>query len=184
MGRRDLELGDDEVLFQDFIQTDAAINPGNSGGPWVNLRGEVIGINTAIASNSGGNEGIGFSIPIRMVMAVAEQLIERKGSVVRAFLGVILDGSFGPALAAKIGLPRPQGARIKGIRPNSPATQADIQVGDVILTFDGKSIEDLDHLMNVVSLSPVGKEIPVVLFRDGEQLPIVVTLGDRTQSAP
>ena len=87
-GRRDLHLGEvDTVQFQDFLQTDAAINPGNSGGPLVNLRGEVIGINTAIASNSGGNEGIGFAIPVNMFMTVARQLIET-GKVTRAFLGV------------------------------------------------------------------------------------------------
>ena len=91
-GRRDLKLGEQgtTILFQDFLQTDAAINPGNSGGPLVNLRGEVIGINTAIASNSGGNEGIGFAIPINMFMVVARQLIEQ-GVVTRAFMGVNLD---------------------------------------------------------------------------------------------
>jgi serine protease Do len=94
-GRRDLQLGDDGVLYQDFLQTDAAINPGNSGGPLLNLRGEVVGINTAIASSSGGSEGIGFAIPINMVMTVAQQLITN-GSVVRAYLGVHLDSSFGP----------------------------------------------------------------------------------------
>src|SRR6185503_4020578 len=105
MGRRDLELGDDGVPYQDFLQTDAAINPGNSGGPLLNLRGEVIGINTAIASNSGGNEGIGFTIPINMTMYVARQLIDR-GSVAHAYLGVRLDMNFGPEAAAKLGLSR------------------------------------------------------------------------------
>ncbi len=107
-GRRDLELGD-EVHFQDFMQTDAAINPGNSGGPLLNLRGEVIGMNTAIASSSGGNEGIGFTIPINMVKVVARQLVER-GTVIRAYLGVGLDANFGPAKATSVGLRRPRGA--------------------------------------------------------------------------
>ncbi len=104
-GRRDLELGD-EVHFQDFMQTDAAINPGNSGGPLLNLRGEVIGMNTAIASSSGGSEGIGFTIPVNMVKVVARQLVER-GSVIRAYLGVGLDANFSPAKATSVGLRRP-----------------------------------------------------------------------------
>ncbi len=102
-GRRDLELGDGGVRYQDFMQTDAAINPGNSGGPLINLRGEVIGINTAIASNSGGNEGIGFSIPINMVMVIARQLIDH-GTVNRAYLGVSLDSKFSADLGGRAGL--------------------------------------------------------------------------------
>ena len=106
-GRRKLALGDaNTIRFQDFLQTDAAINPGNSGGPLVNLHGEVIGINTAIASDTGVNEGVGFSIPANMFMAVARQLIAT-GTVTRAFLGVNLDWKFGPAMAAELGLPRP-----------------------------------------------------------------------------
>ena len=114
-GRRSFRLAEadqENHVFQDFLQTDAAINPGNSGGPLVNLRGEVIGINTAIASNSGGNEGVGFSIPINMFMIVGRQLIET-GKVTRAFLGVHMNSKteFGPAMAAELGLPRPMGAR-------------------------------------------------------------------------
>ena len=126
-GRRDLELGDGEVRYQDFLQTDAAINPGNSGGPLFNLRGEVIGMNTAIASSSGGNEGIGFTIPINMVMMIARQLVER-GTVVRAYLGVGLDDSSAPAAATSVGLPRPGGARLKCRRlPASPAEAAKLK---------------------------------------------------------
>ncbi len=176
-GRRDLELGDAGVVFQDFLQTDAAINPGNSGGPLVNLRGEVIGINTAIASNSGGSEGIGFAIPIDMFMFVANQLIE-KGSVTRAFLGVNLDARFGPAMAAEVGLPRPVGARVKAVTPKSPAA-AKLQAGDVILQFDGIPVEDDGHLVNLVSVTPVGKKVSVVVFRDRETLSIEVVLADR-----
>ena len=110
-GRRDLELGEGTVRFQDFIQTDAAINPGNSGGPLVNLRGEVVGINTAIASNSGGSEGIGFAIPISMVMFVTEQLVEH-GTVARAYLGVTLDRDFTP----EGGRPARHGAARRGPR--------------------------------------------------------------------
>jgi serine protease Do len=179
-GRRDLELGTDEVKFQDFIQTDAAINPGNSGGPLINLRGEVIGINTAIASNSGGNEGIGFSIPINMVVSVARQLVER-GRVVRAFMGVRLDQNFGSAEALRVGLGRRRGALISQITPNSPAQQAELQVGDIVLQFNGIPIEDDAHLMNVVSLTEVGQEVPVIVHRAGQRLTLMVTVGDRDQ---
>ena len=112
-GRRDLKLGEQGVRLQDFLQTDAAINPGNSGGPLISMRGEVVGMNTAIVSNSGGFEGIGFSIPINMVMMVARHLIE-KGVVVRAFLGVTYDKEFDAAMATKLGLPRPYGCALKG----------------------------------------------------------------------
>lgn len=177
-GRRDLQLGDDGVRFQDFLQTDAAINPGNSGGPLLNLRGEVIGINTAIASSSGGSEGIGFTIPINMAMVIAEQLIDH-GSVVRAYLGVKLDSSFTPQAAAAAGVVPPAGARVTGITPKSPAELAQLQIGDIILQFDGTRIEDDNHLINLVSLTPVSKEVPLVLFRGGEKLTIRVTVGDR-----
>lgn len=182
-GRRDLELGDDGVRFQDFLQTDAAINPGNSGGPLLNLRGEVVGINTAIASNSGGNEGIGFTIPINMVMHIAKQLIDR-GAVTRAFLGVHLDSKFSPEAAARMGLPRVQGARISGITPNSPAAGSELVVGDVILQFDGVVIEDDNHLVNLVSLTQIGKDVPVLVFRNGKPYKLSVQVGDRTKFEP
>src|SRR4029079_8960588 len=173
-------LGDDGVQYQDFLQTDAAINPGNSGGPLLNLKGDVIGVNTAIGSASGGNEGIGFAIPINMVMVVADQLIER-GMVVRAYLGVKLDSSFGPADAVKAGLARPEGARVSGITRNSPAEQARILVGDVILEFDGTRIEDDMHLINLVSLTPVQKEVDVRLLRDGRAMNLRVRVANRAQ---
>jgi len=179
-GRRDLQLGDDGVQFQDFLQTDAAINPGNSGGPLLNLRGEVIGLNTAIASTSGANEGIGFAIPINMVMVIADQLIER-GLVVRAFLGVRLDSSFGPAEAAQLGMARPEGARVTGITRNSPAELARIIVGDVILEFDGARVEDDMHLINLVSLTPVHKEVDVRLLREGRPIILRVRVANRAQ---
>lgn len=182
-GRRDLELGDDGVRFQDFLQTDAAINPGNSGGPLLNLRGEVIGMNTAIASSSGGNEGIGFTIPINMAMSVATQLIER-GAVVRAFLGVHLDSKFSPEAAAKLGLPRMEGARVSGITAGSPAALANIRVGDVILQFEGQLIEDDGHLVNLVSNTPVEKEVSLTIFRDGRTVPLRVKVGDRVRYEP
>lgn len=183
-GRRDLKLSDDETLqLQNFIQTDAAINPGNSGGPLMNLRGEVVGINTAIASNSGGNEGIGFSIPVNMVMFVARQLIE-SGTVVRAYLGVHLDSSFGPAKAFDLGLKRPGGTLVTGVTPGSPAQDANLQRGDVVLKFNEHSVEDLAHLVNLVSMTPLDQNVKLVVFRDGKSLEISVKLAQRNRFEP
>jgi len=179
-GRRDLQLGGADVRFQDFIQTDASINPGNSGGPLVNLKGEIIGINSAIASNSGRNEGIGFAIPINMCMVVGRQLIER-GKVARAFLGVNLDGKFGPAMAAEIGLPFPVGARVTGITKGAPAEAARLQVGDVILEFDRIPVEDDAHLVNLVGMTEVGKKVPLKIFRDRKTIHMEVVVGDRAK---
>lgn len=177
-GRRDLRLGDDSVPYQDFLQTDAAINPGNSGGPLLNLRGEVVGLTTAIASTSGANEGIGFAIPINMVMQVADQLIQR-GAVVRAFLGVRLDASYGASQAAQLGLGWPRGARVSGVTRHSPAEQAQLRVGDIILQFDGTNVEDDVHLINLVSLAPLDRQIPIRLRRDGQTLEVWVRLANR-----
>lgn len=177
-GRRDLKLGDDGVQFQDFLQTDAAINPGNSGGPLLNLRGEVVGINTAIASSSGANEGIGFAIPINMVMLIADQLIER-GTVVRAFLGVTLDAKYDAEAATRHGLLRSEGARVSGITRNSPADQARILVGDIILDFDGTHVDDDAHLINLVSLTPVNKEVDLRLLREGRTINLRLRVANR-----
>ena len=182
-GRRNLDLGSSGVRYQDFLQTDAAINPGNSGGPLVNLRGEVIGVNTAIASSSGGSEGVGFTIPINMFMYVARQLIEN-GRVARAFLGVNLDSQFGSATAIELGLPRPFGARVKGITPKSPAEAARLQVGDVILRFGEIPVEDDSHLVNLVSMTDIGKEVPLLIYRDRKPMVLRVAVGDRNQFEP
>ena len=178
-GRRDLELGDDGVKYQDFFQTDAAINPGNSGGPLISLRGEVIGINAAIASNHGGNEGVGFTIPINMVMSVARQLVEN-GEVVRAFLGVRLDHDFTSQTATRLGLPGRQGALITGITPGTPAESAKLSVNDVVLQFNQVAVEDDDHLINMVGLTEVGTEIPVTVLRNRERIQLKVRVGDRS----
>lgn len=176
MGRRDLELGE-RVSIQEFIQIDAAINPGNSGGPLINLKGELVGINTAIASNSGGGEGVGFSIPINIVMSVAKQLLER-GYVDEGYLGVGMDQSFGPRDAAALGLPTPQGVLIADTKQNSPAAQADLRSNDVILEFNGVRVEDDDHLISLVRLTPAGTTVPVVAFRDRKILRFNITLNN------
>lgn len=177
-GRRDLELATDGVNFQDFMQIDASINPGNSGGPLVNLRGEVIGINTAIASTSGRNEGIGFSIPINMAMSVARQLID-KGVVVRGFLGVSLDSRFSPAAAADLGLDPPRGARVTAITTGSAADKAKVKVGDVIVRLGRTWVESDSHLVNQVSLTEIGKPVPMLVYRDGETVELTVRVGVR-----
>ena len=174
-GRWDLKLGEG-VKYQDFIQTDAAINPGNSGGPLINLRGEVVGMNTAIASSSGGNEGIGFSIPINMVMVIARQLVERN-NVVRASLGVQLDGNFDSAQAISVGLKRSRGARVKDVTPGSPAETAKLQSGDVILEYGGTRVDNDSHLINLVKLTEVGREVPMVVYRDGKSFKLQIKTG-------
>ncbi|MCH2180714.1 MAG: trypsin-like peptidase domain-containing protein [Mariniblastus sp.] len=180
MGRRDLELGPQGVRFQNFIQTDAAINPGNSGGPLINLQGEVIGINTAIASNSGGSDGIGFSIPINMVTRIVSDLIDH-GEVQRGFLGVSLDARFTPRKAISMGLERTHGARVSAITPNSPAGQVDLQVGDIILEFEGRKVANDSHLVTEVSLTPIGTTVELSVFRKGGIRKVQVKVGDRNR---
>jgi serine protease Do len=175
-GRSNLDLGDGEVAYQNFLQTDAAINPGNSGGPLVNLKGEVIGLNTAIASNSGGNEGIGFSIPIDIAARIMKQLVET-GQVERGFLGVTLDGRFDARTARFVGLPRLMGARVKGVTADSPAAQGGLQVDDVILRFQETPIENDHHLISLVNLAEIGQEIKLVILREGQLVHREIRVG-------
>ncbi|MEM6798721.1 MAG: trypsin-like peptidase domain-containing protein, partial [Planctomycetota bacterium] len=176
-GRYNLELGGGEVRYQNFLQTDAAINPGNSGGPLINMRGEVIGLNTAIASESGGNEGIGFSIPANIAARIAEELT-RTGQVRRGFLGVKLDGLFDDKRARAAGLPRLLGTRIKGVEPGSPAERAALKPDDVILSYGGVRIEDDEHLISLVKLTEIGKRVDMVVFRGGTPVQMTVQIGD------
>ncbi len=178
MGRRELDLGEQGVRYQNFMQTDAAINPGNSGGPLMNLRGEVVGINTAIASNSGGSDGIGFTIPINIVNKVTGDLL-RYGKVRRGFVGVTLDSRFTPEKARLLGLNNVFGARISAITANSPASDSLLRKGDVILTFNGKRIENDSHLVSEVSYTEIGRRVPVVVFREGIQSTIELTVQER-----
>jgi len=180
--RRALQLGGSGVRFQDFLQTDAAINPGNSGGPLVSLRGEVIGINTAIASNSGGSEGIGFAIPIDMFMHAAGQLID-KGKVDRAFLGVTLEKTFDAATASQLGLPRPLGALVKEVAPDSPAAKAELRPGDVILMVERIPVMDDNHLVNLISFRKVGEDVSLVVLRDRREITVQAHLAMRTDLA-
>ena len=180
-GRRDLHLGETVVEIQDFMQTDAAINPGNSGGPLFNLRGELIGINTAIASNSGGNEGIGFTIPIDLAITVAEQLVEN-GKMVRGYLGVKLDAQFTRTEARKMGIDiRQLGALVTRASSGSPAEAAGIRSDDLIIEFGETPVEDDGHLVNLVGLTPVNSEVTLRLIRAGEEMTIDVKLSPRSK---
>ena len=175
-GRRNLELGTKAIVYQDFIQTDAAINPGNSGGPLMNMRGEVIGINTAIASNSGGNEGIGFSIPINIVMTVAKQLVEQ-GELKRSYLGVSVERAFNVDSQMGVQAYRAKGAFVKVVKPNSPAELAGIKYGDIILEFDGTLVENDEHLVQLVGLTSTVRPVEVIVLRERSKLCIPVSLA-------
>lgn len=166
-GRHNLDLGDDDLRWQNFLQTDAAINPGNSGGPLVNLRGEVVGLNTAIASASGGNEGIGFSIPVNVVSRIAQALLQEHG-IPRGFLGVQLDGSFNEKKAKSLGLGGVVGTRVTRVEPKSPAELADLRIDDVILEFNGIRVDQDMHLISLVKLTEIGKQVELVVLRDGK----------------
>jgi serine protease Do len=178
-GRRALDLGSGrEVLNQDFLQTDAAINPGNSGGPLIDMHGRVVGINTAIASSSGGNEGIGFSIPSNLVQRVVRQLLTN-GHVQRAYLGVRLDEDFTAEKARQYSLDRSRGARVVLVLPQSPAAKAGLRPNDIILSFDGREIEDESHLIHLVSLTEVNRLVSLQILREGHRLSVQVQLTDR-----
>lgn len=179
LNRHDLDLGPQGVRYQDFMQTDAAINPGNSGGPLINLRGEIIGINTAIASNSGGNDGIGFSIPINMAMRIATDLVDY-GRVHRGFLGVSLDARYTYAKATSLGLEVAYGALVSAITPQSPAAKSDLRVGDVILEFNGHRVSNDSQLVTRVSLTPINKRVSIKVFRAGKLMTLMVNIRDRS----
>lgn len=153
------------IRIKDFLQTDAAINPGSSGGPLLNLDGEVIAINTAIASHNNSNSGVAFSIPINLVRKVARQLLE-KGNVSRGFLGLHLASSFEPAQALKLGLDNSNGALVETVYPETPAAQAGIKAGDVILKLDDTPIRNENQLINLISNLPVGQKIRLQVWRN------------------
>jgi serine protease Do len=169
-----------DIQYQDFIQTDAAINPGNSGGPLVNLRGEVVGINTAIFSKSGGYMGIGFTIPVNMARKIMKSLVEH-GKVVRGWLGVGIQ-DVDDDLARTLGLPSARGAMITEVVKEGPAAKAGLKERDVILSFDGKDVADANSLTNAVGLTAVGREVPLKVYRKGKHVTASVKIGERTAS--
>jgi serine protease Do len=169
---RDIRAGP----YDDFLQVDAPINRGNSGGPSFNLDGEVIGINTAIFSPSGGNVGIGFAIPSNLALPVIESLKE-DGRVKRGWLGVRIQ-TVTDEIAESLGLDQPAGALVASVTPGGPAEVAEIEPGDVVLEFDGKSIDRMRGLPRIVAETPIGKAVEVDIWRRGERRTVEVTLGE------
>ncbi|MBI3724060.1 trypsin-like peptidase domain-containing protein [bacterium] len=159
--------------YEDFIQTDAAINPGNSGGPLVDIRGQVIGINTAIASRSGGYQGVGFTIPINMAKTIMEGILA-SGHVVRGWLGVELDRS-----AVSGDRPSRPGALVKGVIAGGPAAVAGVRAGDVITAFDGKAVDDGTRLRLLAAACTVGRVVPLRVVRDGKEVDLSVTIAEK-----
>lgn len=166
----------DPSSYQDFLQTDAAINPGNSGGPLLNLQGQVIGVNAAIVSQSGGFEGIGFAIPSNIAVYIARQLITN-GKVERGWLGISIQ-DLTADLAKSFGLETPKGALIADVVKGGPAEKAGIKRGDVVISYQGKDIPDASALRNQVATSPVGKAVGVTLQRNGKRLQAIVKTGN------
>ena len=172
LGRANVGITD----YEDFVQTDAAINPGNSGGALVNVRGEVIGINTAIYSTSGGYQGIGFAIPSNMVKSIMESLVTR-GKVVRGWFGVSIQ-KVTPDLARQFDLKDEGGAPVGDVIENGPAEKAGLQRGDIILEYDGKKIEEPYILRNMVANSLPGEEHSIKVLRDGRTINLTLTIGE------
>jgi len=172
-GRNRIGIND----YENFIQTDAAINPGNSGGPLLNIRGEVIGINTAIFSRSGGYMGIGFAIPINMAKAIEKQLKE-KGKVVRGWLGVVIQ-DVDEDLARSFDLPSAKGVLISEVQAGSPAAKAGLRQGDVIVALDGKAVKDVADLRNRIALTLPGTVVAMEVIRDGKPRTIEVEIGEQ-----
>jgi len=166
--------------YEDFIQTDAAINPGNSGGALVNVRGELVGINTAIFSQSGGNMGIGFAVPSNLSRAIMDQLV-RTGKVVRGWLGVAIQ-DLTPELATQFGITDTKGVLVSDVMAESPAKKAGFERADVIVEYDGKSMDSPTHLRNAVAQTPIGKKVPVKLIRDKKPKTIEVTIVEQPKS--
>lgn len=168
---RDINAGP----YDDFIQTDAAINRGNSGGPLFNMDGEVIGINTAIYSPSGGSVGIGFSVPSALARQVVAQLREF-GETRRGWLGVRIQ-TVSDEIAESLNLDKARGALVAGVDEKGPAAEGGVQAGDVILTFDGKPVADMRSLPRVVAETKIGTSVPVVVWRDGKEKTLQVKVG-------
>jgi serine protease Do len=171
--QRDINSGP----YDDFLQTDASINRGNSGGPMFNMDGEVIGINTAIYSPSGGSIGIGFAIPSNLAKNVTHELINEPDHIVhRGWLGVRIQ-AVTDEIAESLGLDKAKGALVASVNDNGPAQNGGVQPGDVILSFDGKAVSDMRHLPRLVAETPVDKTVPVTVWRKRKETPLQVKVG-------
>jgi len=166
--------------YEDFIQTDAAINPGNSGGALVNARGELIGINTAIFSQSGGYMGIGFAVPSNMVRSVMEQLV-KGGKVVRGYLGVSIQ-ELTQDLARQFGVTSPNGVLVSDVLADSPAKRAKLERGDVIVEFDAHQVESPTQFRNLVAQTPIGKKVHIKLLRGGKERDLEATIAEQPKA--
>ncbi|HYA40134.1 MAG TPA: Do family serine endopeptidase [Syntrophobacteraceae bacterium] len=170
----------DPSSYQDFLQTDAAINPGNSGGPLLNLNGEVIGVNAAIVSESGGFEGIGFATPINMALRVAKQLISG-GRVKRGYLGLTIR-NLTPELANSFGAGDAKGVLVANVLKDGPSERAGIRRGDIIVACDGKPVDDPDTFRNELAAVPIGQSVALTVLRDGLSRNVGITISsDREQ---
>ncbi|MBS1874162.1 MAG: DegQ family serine endoprotease [Acidobacteria bacterium] len=177
VGATGRNLGGSIEAFEDFIQTDASINPGNSGGALISTRGELIGINTAILSGSGGNQGIGFAIPVAMARNIMDQLI-KSGKVTRGYLGAYLQ-DVDPNLAKAFKIPNNSGVVITKVDPKTPADKAGVKEGDVVTQVNGDTVVDTQSLRNrIASMSP-GSDVKLHLYRNGAPSDVTVTLGER-----
>jgi serine protease Do len=174
-GRTSVGIND----YEDFIQTDAAINPGNSGGPLANLDGNVVGMNTAIFSRSGGYMGIGFAIPSNLIKAIANQLIEQ-GEVTRGYLGIVIQ-QLTPELAESFNIKSGQGILVAQVSEDSPAQKAGLRQGDVIIVYGGEPVNDVGGFRNRVSLTPPGRMEQLTILRDGKRKILSVTIGKLNQ---
>lgn len=167
------------VDYEDFIQTDAAINPGNSGGALVDMNGQLVGINTAIVTRSGGYQGIGFAIPSDMAQQIMSQLIDH-GKVVRGWLGVVIQ-EVDSGLAEALGLPEAKGVLIADVVEDGPAAKAGIERGDLVLKVNGEAVNSVGALRNVVANAGAETKVKLRLMRDGEEKTVAVTLGERPE---
>jgi serine protease Do len=174
-GRANVRISD----YEDFIQTDAAINPGNSGGPLINIRGQLVGINTAIFSTTGGYQGIGFAIPSSMAKIVLESLI-KEGKVVRGWLGVTIQ-PVTKAIAEQFKLAREEGVLVSDVMAESPAAKAGLQRGDVIIEYEGKKAGDPAELRNMVAATPPGTKVTLKIVRDGKEKSVAVTIAELSE---
>ena len=174
LGRGNVGIAD----YEDFIQTDAAINPGNSGGALVNMNGELIGINTAIFSRTGGSEGIGFAIPSSIALDIVDSL-QKTGKVIRGWMGVAIQ-EITPALAKSFKLPEQRkGVLISDVNENGPSHAAGIKRGDVVVAFNGKEVQSVSQLRNLVARTMVGKDAQVKVVREGQEQLIAVKVAER-----
>ncbi|MGQ0657335.1 MAG: DegQ family serine endoprotease [Chromatiales bacterium] len=175
LARSGLGIGE----YEDYIQTDAAINQGNSGGALVNLRGELVGINTAIISPTGGNIGIGFAIPANNVRQVVDQLV-RYGGVKRGFLGVELQ-DLNPELAQAFGIEQTQGAVVASVAPKSPAEKAGLRQGDVVVAVNNRSVQNASDVRNQIGLTRAGEKVTLDILRDGRRQQVSAQVSDRAE---